>query len=82
MFVNKSSLLLLSLGSFPGLSDAFWRMSCSIIQTGRLDPIVSPGEVSSHVHKISGASSKCSISGELVVRDALKISRHRTEFHL
>ncbi|CAD6582987.1 MAG: hypothetical protein ASARMPRED_001123 [Alectoria sarmentosa] len=56
MFVNKSSLLLLSLGSLTGLSDAFWRMSCSIIQTGRIDPIVSPGEVASHVHKISGAS--------------------------
>ena len=60
MFVNKSSLLLLSLGSLTGLSDAFWRMSCSIIQTGRIDPIVSPGEVASHVHKIAGASSKCS----------------------
>ena len=60
MFVNKSSLLLLSLGSLTGLSDAFWRMSCSVIQTGRIDPIVTPGKVSSHVHKLSGASSKCS----------------------
>lgn len=56
MFVSKSALLLLSLGFLTGFSDAFWRMSCSIIQTGRIDPIVSPGEVSSHVHKISGAS--------------------------
>ena len=58
MFPNKSSLLLLSLGSLTGLSDAFWRMSCSIIETSRIDPLVSPGEISSHVHKISGASSK------------------------
>ncbi|KAI1652615.1 WSC-domain-containing protein [Daldinia decipiens] len=36
--------------------DAYWRMSCSIIQTGRLDPNVSPGTVSAHVHKVSGAS--------------------------
>ena len=57
MFVNKSSLFLLSLGSLAGISEAFWRMSCSIIQTGRIDPIVSPGKVASHVHKISGASS-------------------------
>ena len=58
MFVNKSSLFLLSLGSLAGISEAFWRMSCSIIQTGRIDPVVSPGKVASHVHKISGASSK------------------------
>ena len=58
MFPNKSALLLLSLGSLTGLSDAFWRMSCSIIQTSRIDPIVSPGKISSHVHKIAGASSK------------------------
>ena len=58
MFTNKSSLLLLSLGSLTGLSDAFWRMSCSIIETTRIDPLVSPGKISSHVHKISGASSE------------------------
>lgn len=38
--------------------DAFWRMSCSVIQTGRIDPIVSLNAPSSHVHKISGASSE------------------------
>ncbi|KAJ4244397.1 hypothetical protein NW762_014525 [Fusarium torreyae] len=36
--------------------DAYWRMSCSIIQTGRVDPVVAPGAVSAHVHKLSGAS--------------------------
>ncbi|KAI1084815.1 WSC-domain-containing protein [Whalleya microplaca] len=36
--------------------DAFWRMSCGLIQTGRLDPIVTPGSISPHVHKVSGAS--------------------------
>ncbi|KAI2613481.1 WSC-domain-containing protein [Hypoxylon fragiforme] len=36
--------------------EAYWRMSCSLIQTSRLDPIVSPGAVSAHVHKVSGAS--------------------------
>ncbi|KAI1465850.1 uncharacterized protein F4812DRAFT_437801 [Daldinia caldariorum] len=37
-------------------AEAYWRMSCSLIQTGRLDPIVSPGVASAHVHKVSGAS--------------------------
>ncbi|KAI1338944.1 WSC-domain-containing protein [Xylariaceae sp. FL0016] len=36
--------------------DAFWRMVCGLIQTGRMDPIVNPGTLSSHVHKVSGAS--------------------------
>lgn len=36
---------------------AFWRMSCGLIQTGRIDPIVSAGTVGTHVHKIAGASS-------------------------
>ena len=62
MFVTKTSLFFLSLGSLTGLSDAFWRMSCTIIQTGRIDPVVTPGIVSSHVHKISGASSEYTLS--------------------
>jgi hypothetical protein len=37
-------------------TEAFWRMSCSIIQTGRVDPIIAPGTFSAHVHKLSGAS--------------------------
>jgi hypothetical protein len=32
-------------------------MNCGIVQTGRVDPIISPGSVSSHVHKIAGGSS-------------------------
>ena len=37
-------------------TNAFWRMQCSTSQTGRIDPIISPGQVSSHVHRISGGS--------------------------
>ncbi|KAJ9132986.1 WSC-domain-containing protein [Pleurostoma richardsiae] len=40
-----------------GRVDAYWRMSCGIIQVGRVDPIISPGTVSGHVHKIAGGSS-------------------------
>ena len=50
--------LVLALLALTGFCDAFWRMSCSVIQEGRIDPIVSPGKVASHAHKISGASSK------------------------
>ncbi|KAI1799599.1 WSC-domain-containing protein [Daldinia bambusicola] len=48
-------LLAASLAGLQG-ADAYWRMSCSLIQTGRLDPNISPGVVSPHVHKVSGAS--------------------------
>jgi len=58
MHLQTSSILLVGLGSLTGFSSAFWRMSCGIIQTGRIDPIVSPGKVASHVHKIAGASSE------------------------
>ncbi|KFX88611.1 hypothetical protein V490_07531 [Pseudogymnoascus sp. VKM F-3557] len=34
----------------------FWRMSCSVAQMGRVDPVISFGHVSQHIHKISGAS--------------------------
>ncbi|WPH02358.1 WSC-domain-containing protein [Acrodontium crateriforme] len=36
---------------------AFWRMPCpSRLVMERIDPIVSPGQVASHVHTVSGAS--------------------------
>ena len=41
----------------PSLSAAYWRTACSVAQTARVDPILSPGAVSGHVHKISGGSS-------------------------
>jgi hypothetical protein len=37
---------------------AFWREVCSVVQTGRIDPILSPDQVSGHVHKFAGGSSK------------------------
>ncbi|KAI2464975.1 WSC-domain-containing protein [Annulohypoxylon bovei var. microspora] len=58
MFNSRNAFLGILYASsicLPG-ADAFWRMSCSLIQTGRLDPNVSPGAVSAHVHKVSGAS--------------------------
>ncbi|KAI0385705.1 WSC domain-containing protein [Hypomontagnella monticulosa] len=66
MGVSKNALLSILAVAFYGRVDAYWRMSCSLIQTGRLDPnmvfipypplLKSPGAVSAHVHKVSGAS--------------------------
>lgn len=35
---------------------AFWRMGCSTIINGRIDPIVNPGTLSFHSHTIVGGS--------------------------
>lgn len=34
--------------------EAFWRLVCGTIQTGRVDPIISPGGVAGHGHTVSG----------------------------
>ncbi|KAM0281361.1 hypothetical protein ACHAO9_010732 [Fusarium lateritium] len=52
---NKTKTLLCLL-VLLAWAEAFWRMSCSIIQSGRVDPIIAPGTFSAHVHKLSGAS--------------------------
>ncbi|GAB7347896.1 hypothetical protein MBLNU459_g5419t1 [Dothideomycetes sp. NU459] len=39
-----------------GTADAFFRVNCGKIQTGRIDPIVNPGAVAAHSHTIVGAS--------------------------
>ena len=38
--------------------DAFWRMVCGTIQTGRIDPIVNPGMLSGHCHTVAGPLSR------------------------
>jgi hypothetical protein len=42
--------------TFAGNAAAFWRMPCRS-QTGiaRMDPIVDPGQISAHVHTITGS---------------------------
>jgi hypothetical protein len=37
---------------------AFWRMGCSTLEIGRIDPVVQPGVVSNHVHTVVGGNSK------------------------
>ncbi|KAK3717744.1 hypothetical protein LTR37_005515 [Vermiconidia calcicola] len=41
---------------FLGYVDAFWRMNCAVIQTGRVDPLVNYGAVAAHAHTIVGGS--------------------------
>ncbi|KAL6244706.1 hypothetical protein RBB50_008234 [Rhinocladiella similis] len=40
----------------PTTSVAYWRMACSVSQTARVDPILNPGGVASHVHKFAGGN--------------------------
>jgi hypothetical protein len=49
---------LLAIASLTIVVDGYWRMQCSLIETGRIDPIVSPGKISGHAHKIAGGSSQ------------------------
>ena len=48
------AILMLLLASY---GQAYWRLEChGIAGIGRVDPLVNPGEISSHVHSIKGAS--------------------------
>jgi hypothetical protein len=49
-------LYLLTLSTFNPTAHAFWRAACSVVQTGRIDPILSPDTISGHVHKIAGGN--------------------------
>ena len=50
-------ILGLAISTLVSQTSAFWTVPCSNIQTERIDPILAPGVVSGHVHKISGAQS-------------------------
>lgn len=53
---SRNVLGLLAAAPIISPVSGFWRMTCGVIQTGRVDPIVSPGSVAGHAHKVSGAS--------------------------
>ncbi|KAL9624606.1 MAG: hypothetical protein Q9160_001271 [Pyrenula sp. 1 TL-2023] len=53
----------------PFQVQAFFRINCNIIQTGRVDPVINPGGVSSHVHTVAGASGKFFVSAILSSQD-------------
>ena len=52
----SSFLSLLTLSALNPTAHAYWRTACSVVQTGRIDPILSPDTISGHVHKIAGGS--------------------------
>jgi hypothetical protein len=55
---NMAHSMVILMISLPWLVQAgFWRMNCGKIQVGRIDPVVSPGSISGHVHNIVGAYS-------------------------
>lgn len=52
----KKSIVAASVG-LVGSANAFWRMECpGRVGLARIDPIVDPGSISSHVHAIHGSS--------------------------
>ena len=56
MYAKSFQLFLLALVAITTPAQAFWRLSCGTVQSGRVDPVVSPGKLASHAHKIAGAS--------------------------
>lgn len=49
-------------------ASAFWRMPCrSRSGLARIDPLVSPGEVSSHAHAIHGSSGALTVTSVLLL---------------
>jgi hypothetical protein len=57
VFISRAFAGLVALLSF-GFADAFWRMVCGTIRTGRIDPIISPDTISGHCHTIAGPISE------------------------
>ena len=56
MFAKSTSAVAL-LSLLTSQADAYWRMSCpGTLFEGRIDPIVNPGETSSHVHIVLGGN--------------------------
>lgn len=52
----SSLIYLLTFSTLNPTAHAFWRAACSVVQTGRIDPILSPDAISGHVHKIAGGT--------------------------
>lgn len=53
MTINVS--VALALLGIANPASAFWRLSCGTVQSGRVDPVVSPGKLAGHAHKVAGA---------------------------
>lgn len=59
MFYHFVFLAFLSGFFCSDVVSGYWRMSCmGVVGRGRIDPIVSPNNVSEHLHTLKGASGK------------------------
>lgn len=56
LFAKLGAVMVLVLEHQLYQVNAFWRMGCSTILNGRIDPIVNPGKLSTHSHTIVGGS--------------------------
>ncbi|KAG8927582.1 hypothetical protein FRC02_008044 [Tulasnella sp. 418] len=52
----KTSVTLFLLSCFATSANAFFRMGADVLLAARMDPIVSPGAVSQHMHNIVGGN--------------------------
>jgi len=68
--IKLTAIAMACLALFPGYATAFWRLPCrGRSGLARIDPIVEPGEVSSHAHAVHGAGGNRALSRlELLVR--------------
>ncbi|KAI7062997.1 hypothetical protein KC319_g19616, partial [Hortaea werneckii] len=41
---------------FVATVDAFFRINCGVIQTGRVDSVVNPGSYAEHAHTLVGSA--------------------------
>lgn len=63
-----------------GAADAFWRMEChSRSGLARIDPIVTPGKISSHAHVVHGGGNFGISSGYKELRESTCTSCQATD---
>lgn len=62
--------------------DAFFRINCEVVQTGRIDPIINPGAVAPHCHTIVGGSSKSPLHPPQRVQPMTPFRRYRRQFNV
>jgi Domain of unknown function (DUF1996) len=53
--MRVSTTVIVTLALVSGI-DGFWRMPCAVFpDVARVDPVISPGNISSHAHSLHGS---------------------------
>ena len=61
MMLSKQVTAFAAFVAYLDLAEAFWRLECDgSTRLARLDPLMSPGGISDHVHRIKGGGGKSS----------------------